>query len=81
MLAPTSKTKRLLETIQVVLTFTSVCTVVDTSFVEARPHGGPGYYAGGPQQTEARGDRSVSDLARTERKRREVAFREALQQR
>ena len=81
MLTPTSKTKRLLETIQIVLTFASVCTVVDASFVQARPHGGTGYDAGGPRQTETRGDRLLSDLARTERKRREGAFREALEQR
>lgn len=81
MLAPTAKTKSLLEKIQVLLTFASFCAVVDATFVAALPHDPTGYYPAGAPQREARGDRLFSDLARTERKRREAEVREALQQR
>ena len=37
MLAPTAKTKRFLEKIQLVLTFASFCAVVDATFVDALP--------------------------------------------
>ena len=46
MLAPTAKTKRFLEKIQVVLTFASFCAVVDATFVDALPHDATGYHAG-----------------------------------
>ena len=81
MLSPGPKTKRLLETIQVVLSFASVCAAVDASFIQGRLHEAAGYSARGSPQREARGDRLVSDLARTERRRREAALREALDQR
>lgn len=82
MLSPRPKTKRFLEKIQIVLTFASVCTVADASFAEARPHDPAGYYAGGPRQGQARGpDDLIRELARTERKRREDALKEALEQR
>jgi hypothetical protein len=81
MLSPTAKTKRFLETIQVVLSFASVCAVVDASVIQVRPHEAAGYYAGGSPRREARADRLMSDLARAERKRREAALREALDQR
>jgi hypothetical protein len=81
MLSPKPKTKRFLEKIQVVLTFASVCTVADASFVHAGPHDQAGYYAGGPRQGEARADTLIGELARTERKRREAALKEALEQR
>ena len=80
MLSPTTKTKRFLEKIQLVLSFASVCAVVDATFVDALPHDPMGYYTGGPQR-EARGDRLFNDLARSERKRREAEVRDALQQR
>ena len=81
MLAPTAKTTRFLERIQILLTFASFCTVVDATFVDALPHDATGYHAGGAPQAEARGDRLFNDLARTERKRREDVIRDALQQR
>ena len=81
MLSPRPKTKRFLETIQLVLSFASVCAVVDTSFIQGRLHEAAGYDAGGSPQREAREDRLMSDLARTERRRREAVLREALDQR
>jgi len=81
MLAPTAKTKRFLERIQILLTFASFCTVVDTTFIDALPHDPTGYSPAGPPQAEARGDRLFGDLARTERKRREDQVRDALEQR
>jgi hypothetical protein len=82
MLSPTAKTKRLLEMIQIGLTFASVCTVVDASLMQTRTEGAAGWYAASaPRQGNARGSRLFSDLARTERKRRESELREALQQR
>ena len=80
MLAPTGKTKRFLEKIQLVLTFASFCAVVDATFVDALPHDVTGYHAGNAPQ-EAHGDRLFNDLARTERKRREEVIRDALEQR
>jgi len=80
MLAPTAKTKRFLEKIQVLLTFASFCAVVDATFVDALPHDPTGYYpAGAPG--EASGEKLFGDLARTERKRREAVIRDALEQR
>jgi hypothetical protein len=81
MLAPTAKTKRFLEKIQIVLTFASFCAVVDATFVDALPHDATGYHAGNAPQAEAHGDRLFNDLARTERKRREEVIRHALEQR
>ena len=81
MLAPTAKTKRFLERIQILLTFASFCTVVDTTFIDALPHDPTGYHPAAPRQAEARGDRLFGDLARTERKRREDQVRDALEQR
>ena len=81
MLSPSPKTKRFFETIQVVLSFASLCAVVDASFIQGRAHHAPGYHAGGSPQREACADRLISDLARTERQRREAVLREALDQR
>jgi hypothetical protein len=90
MLAPTPKNKRFLEITQFVLTFASTCAVVETSRIHAPLHDRPGYYASVPQQREASGDRSIGDLARVERKRRETEqhssrrgfeLRQALEQR
>jgi hypothetical protein len=81
MFSPTAKTKRSLEMIQLVLSFASVCAVVDATFIDALPHDPTGYYAGGSQQGDAHEDRLMGDLARAERKRREAEVREALQQR
>ena len=80
MLAPTAKTKRFLEKIQLVLTFASFCAVVDATVADALPHDATGYHAGNAPQ-EARGDRLFNDLARTERKRREEVIKDALEQR
>jgi hypothetical protein len=81
MLSPKPKTKRFLERIQLVLTFASVCAVVDATFIDVLPHDPMGYHAGAAPQDEARVDRLFGDLARSERKRREAEVREALQQR
>jgi hypothetical protein len=70
MLSPTVKTKRFLDLIQLVLTFASVCAVVDASFIHSYERAG--YYASGPLQSGARGSRLIGDLARVERKRREA---------
>jgi hypothetical protein len=81
MLAAKPKTKRLLETVQFLLTFISVCAVLETTRIDASPADPSGYYAGAPQRSEADGDRRFGDLARAERKRRESALKEALEQR
>ena len=89
MLAPKPKTKRFLESIQLLLTFASTCAVVETTRISTPLHDVPGYYASVPQPL-ARDDRRLGDLARTDRKRREAeqhasrrgaALGEALQQR
>jgi hypothetical protein len=72
MLAPTPKTRRFLELTQFVLTFASACAVVEASRIQAPLHDRPGYYASLPQQRETSRDRSIGDLARVERKRREA---------
>ena len=72
MLSPTAKTKRFLDLIQLVLTFASVCAVVDASFIHSRPYERAGYHASGPLQNQARGNRAIGDLARVDRKRREA---------
>jgi hypothetical protein len=81
MLSTTTKTKRFLEKIQLVLSFASVCAVVDANIIDALPHDPTGYYAGSSQQGDTRGDRLFGDLARAERKRREAEVRDALEQR
>jgi hypothetical protein len=63
--------KRFLEITQFVLTLASTCAVVEASRAEAPLHARPGYYVSVPAQREAR-DRSMSDLVRMERKRREA---------
>jgi hypothetical protein len=75
------KTKRLLETIQFVLTLASTCAVVETMRIPAPSHDQPGYYASTPLRKETERDRRLADLARAERKRRESTLSEALQQR
>jgi hypothetical protein len=72
MLAAKPKTKRFLESIQLLLSFASVCAVVETTRVHSSPHNPSGYYASVPQPSGARGDRSLGDLARADRKRREA---------
>ena len=73
MLPKTPRTKRFLEMIQFVLTFVSVCAVLETSRIQSPLDRSPGYYAGIPQNNEAYGDRRIGDLARVERRRREAA--------
>jgi len=72
MLAPTAKNRRFLEITQFVLTFASTCAVVEASRIHAPLHDPPGYHASVPQQREASLDRSIGDLARVERRRREA---------
>jgi len=72
MLAPTAKNKRILELIQLGLTFVSVCAVLDASRIHSPPDGRPGYSAAIPRPRETSEDRRVGDLARVERKRREA---------
>ncbi len=82
MLTAKPKTKRFLESIQVLLTFASTCAVIQTTRIPASPlQDPPGYSASMPQPGDARGDRSLGDLARTERKRREAELQKALEQR
>jgi hypothetical protein len=81
MLSPGPKAKRYLESIQIALSFASVCAVVDASFVQGRGHEAAGYHVSGSPNGEARTDRLMSDLARTERQRREAMLRDALDQR
>ena len=72
MLFAKPKTKRFLEVTQVVLTFVSVCAVVDASRIHSPPDGRPGYYATIPHPRATSNDRRLADLARVERKRREA---------
>ena len=72
MLLPKPKTTRFLELTQLVLTFVSVCSVVDASRIHSPPDGRPGYYASIPHPHETSNDRRLGDLARVERKRREA---------
>jgi hypothetical protein len=72
MVAPKLNNKRFLEAIQLVLTLLSVCAVVEASLAHSPHHDRPGYSAAVPQPREAARDRSLGDLARTERKRREA---------
>jgi hypothetical protein len=72
MLAATAKTQRFLEITQIVLTFASVCGVVEASRIQWPADAATSYQASGPQQSEGSTDRRVSDLARADRKRREA---------
>ena len=72
MLFAKPNTKRFLEATQLVLTFVSVCAVVDASRIYSPPDGRPGYYASIPRPHTTSNDRRLADLARVERKRREV---------
>jgi hypothetical protein len=72
MLAATAKTKRFLETVQLGLSFVSVCAVLDASRIPVSPDRQPGYYAGIPFNNGAAEDRRLGDLARADRKRREA---------
>ena len=71
MLSRIAKNRRLLEITQLVLTFVSVCVVVDTSRIH-RFDNAPGYHASIPRDREAARDSRIGDLARLERKRREA---------
>ncbi len=71
MLAATARTKRFLEATQVLLTFVSVCAVVEAMAIHTESNARPGYHAA-PQHLTAVGDRRIGALARTERKRREA---------
>jgi hypothetical protein len=75
MLVATAKNKRFLEVIQFVLTLASTCAVVEASRISAPVHDRPGYHSSIPQPREAARDRSLADLARMERKRREAEQR------
>jgi hypothetical protein len=72
MLTSTAKKKRFLEAVQLVLTFVSVCAVLETGRLPAPLDPRPGYYAGLPHPDRAFGDRRLGDLARADRKRREA---------
>jgi hypothetical protein len=72
MLARIAKNRRLLEITQFVITFASVCVVVDASRIH-RLDSTPGYQAAAPFTREGAQDRRLGDLARVERKRREAA--------
>jgi hypothetical protein len=72
MLAATAKTKRFFEITQFVLSLASTCAVVEASRVPAAVAERPGYHASLPQPRDAASDRSIADLARAERKRREA---------
>ena len=74
MLAAAFKNRRFLEIIQFALALASTCAVVETSSIPAAPHDRPGFYASVPHPREAR-DRSIADLARMERRRREAEQR------
>ncbi len=70
-----------LKGVQLLLSFASVCAVVEASRVESPPNESPGYYATQvPFGREPPGDRRIGDLARLERKRRE-AVQQASRQR
>jgi hypothetical protein len=72
MLAATAKSKRHLEVIQLVLSFASVCAIVDASgFLPPLPYAA-GYYRSAPLPRETDVDRRIADLARVERQRREA---------
>jgi hypothetical protein len=82
MLASTVKRRRLLEATQLVLSFVSLCAVVEASHIESASRERAGYYATAPHEAERHGDRRLADLGRSERKRREselLASRRALE--
>jgi hypothetical protein len=72
MLASSAKNNRFLVITPFRLTLVSSCEVVEASRIHAPLHDRPGYHASAPQQREASLDRSIGDLARVERKRREA---------
>ncbi|HUQ53037.1 MAG TPA: hypothetical protein VM692_12505 [Gammaproteobacteria bacterium] len=72
MLAPKPKARRFLEMTQFVLTLASACAVVDASRIQTAAPDRPGYHTSVPQPRQAARDRSLGDLARVERKRREA---------
>ena len=72
MLAPTANSQRFLQLTQLLLTFVSVCAVVDSSRFDRSATDRPGYYSGAAGPRDATHDRRFGDLARTERKRREA---------
>ena len=72
MLAPRPKSQRFLETIQIVLTFVSVCAVVEATRDLSPPTRPAGYDSSTPIENERSMDRRLGDLARVERKRREA---------
>lgn len=72
MLAATAKSKRVLDIVQLLLSFASVCAVVDASrLTPQRPHA-DGYRASVPGPRNDDVDRRFTDLARVERQRREA---------
>ena len=81
MLTAKPNKRRLLDTIQLFLTVASTCAVIETIRIQEPPDAVPGYAASMPLRDEARRDRRLGDLARTERKRRESELKEALEQR
>lgn len=72
MLAPTPKTQRFLEAIQITLTFASVCAIVDATASVSTRERAAGFYASAPHESERSMDRRITDLARADRKRREA---------
>lgn len=72
MLAGTPKVKRFLDLVQIVLSFVSVCAVVDASRTTSLREDLPGYHSSIPGSRETERDRRFADLARAERKRREA---------
>jgi hypothetical protein len=71
MLGATPKSKRFLEMTQLALTFIGTCTVLDAARIQAQPQDRPGYSTSVPFERASR-DGRYSDLARTDRKRREA---------
>jgi hypothetical protein len=72
MLAATAKSKRYLDLVQLVLSFASVCAVVDASDLLPQRPSVPGYYSSIPTPRDSHVDRRLADLARVERQRREA---------
>jgi hypothetical protein len=71
MLASTVKRRRLLEATQFILSFVSVCAVVEASRFESTTEERAGYHATVSHEAERSADRRIGDLGRSERKRRE----------
>jgi hypothetical protein len=73
MLTGTAKSRRFLDLTQLVLSFASVCAVIDASGVMPQAHStADGYRTTVPSPRETDVDRRFNDLARTERQRREA---------